>query len=71
MGVEGCHSIEALSSYQVPTNKRRRQGKGAVCGNNSHRSPSSGRGCGQHSAKAKASRVLLESEVGGSGDVLP
>jgi hypothetical protein len=44
-----------------------------VCRNDSRRAPSSvrGRGRGQNSAKAKANRVLLDSEAGGSGDLLP
>jgi hypothetical protein len=49
------------------------QGKEVSCRNDSHRAPSSvrGRGHKQNSAKAKASRVLLDSEAGGSGDLPP
>jgi hypothetical protein len=66
-------SKEASSAGQMNSNKRKGQGKGGVCRNDSRRAPSSvrGRGRGQNSAKAKANRVLLDSEVGGSGDLLP
>jgi hypothetical protein len=71
-GVER-HGIEALSAGQVSSNKSKRQRKGAARRNDSHQAPSSviGRGRGQNSVKAKANRVLLDSEVGGSGDLPP
>jgi hypothetical protein len=71
-GVERC-GIEALSAGRASWNKMKRQGKGASRRNNSHRAPCSvrGRGHEQNSTKAKASRVLLDSKTGGSGDLPP
>jgi hypothetical protein len=74
-GNEGIehHGIEASSVGRASSNKRKRQGKGALHRNESHLAPLSvrGRGRRQNSVKAKASRVLLDSEGGGGSEDLP
>jgi hypothetical protein len=67
-GNEGIErrGIEASSSGWASWNKRKRQGMGASCRNDSCRAPHSVRGrvCVQNFVKAKVSRVLLDSEAG-------
>jgi hypothetical protein len=67
------YGVAASSAGWMPQNKRKRQGIGAPHKSDCHRASCSVRcrGNGQGSMKAKATRVLLDAEAGGSGELLP
>jgi hypothetical protein len=74
LAVGSCRGVESSSSYHPSTNKNKgRKGKGDVREGTPHNAPSFAKGrCPDHkSAKAKANKVLLDSEAGTSSDFPP
>jgi hypothetical protein len=69
----GCLSMVAPQAVRAPQTRRKRHGVGAPCKSNNRRASRSvrGRGHGRGSAKAKTDRILLDAEVGASGELPP